>query len=220
MAQLTITRGGKFMLVLCALLAGCGGSAYVPGSPVQAQGTTTTTQGPPGPIGPPGPQGAMGPVGLAGPAGPAGVQGPSGPTGPAGVPEIPSVGDDPSSIMDSSGLTFGPSVTINVGSSGVVVVTLTANVEVTPGGLDKISPETCTMTVKETNDPKLILHTESLGTGAGTVYAPIIQGEFSVTKLIHLTPGPNTLTATYFEGSHAHADRCVWSDREILVAPY
>ena len=207
MAQLTITRGGKFMLV-CALLAGCGGSAYVPGSPVQAQGTTTTTQGPPGPIGPPGP------------AGPAGVQGPSGPTGPAGAPEIPSVGDDPSSIMDFSGLTFGPSVAINVGSSGVVVVTLTANVEVTPGGLDKISPETCTMTVKETNDPKLILHTESLVTGAGTEYAPIIQGEFSVTKLIHLTPGPNTLTATYFESSHTHADRCVWSDREILVAPY
>jgi hypothetical protein len=122
---------------------------------------------------------------------------------------IPSVGADPSVIVDSGS---GPSVTVDVGSSGIVVVTLTAGVTVTPGAPNSSSIEICDMTLSGTSDPQLILRENPQ-----SAFAPIMQEDVSVTKLIHLPPGLNTLTAIYSAGG---AGSCTWSDREILVAPY
>jgi hypothetical protein len=214
MAELTITRGGKFALALCTigvgatLLAGCGAS-YVPGASVQAQGTTTTTQGPPGPQGP------------VGPPGPAGIQGPSGPPGPTST-------ITPVSVYLAAG-TSGcgacgqdePSLNVMVGPSGTVMLTIRAKViasETFPQG------ELCAMTAYGVPAIPATDRAPQALLGRVDLFQTPIQ-LFSTTASISdsslltgLTPGQATFSVKY--GGGGLSGSCDWSEREIVAVPY
>jgi len=72
-------------------------------------------EGPPGSEGPPGPEGPRGLSGVDGAVGPPGPQGPPGPAGPPGPPGP--AGGTLARIVDASGQTVGPVVSVLTGSS-------------------------------------------------------------------------------------------------------
>jgi hypothetical protein len=87
--------------------------------------------GPSGPSGPTGPAGQIGPVGLTGPAG---SQGPPGETGPTGAASQSATLAGPASTGSSTRVNLGgPSVTVNVGPSGLVAFWIKAHVSTTSG---------------------------------------------------------------------------------------
>jgi Collagen triple helix repeat (20 copies) len=90
--------------------------------------------GPAGPTGVAGPAGANGPAGAPGPEGAAGLQGPKGETGPAGLASKSASVVGPLTTGSSSRVNLGgPSVTVNVGPSGLVAYWAKATVSSSGG---------------------------------------------------------------------------------------
>jgi hypothetical protein len=215
------------LLVCTAFMLQCGSSFH-------PEAQTTGPQGPPGPLGPIGPAGPVGPQGPSGPAGQAGISiAPTGSMVPDGVfLPVQIVPSGFAAYQNPDGL--GPSVTVNVGTSGTVVVTIGAETISFPID-NSVIPATspgfaCSMSFTPNSKS---------ATSGDRLYSLNIFGAFqsgvpsllenrgmsgvqdSATYLVTgLPPGRTTFVAVYSATANSLNQQCRWENRSIIVVPY
>lgn len=212
-----------------------------------------------GPAGPPGPAGPQGPIGLTGPAGPVGPQGivgpvgpsgtdstvpgPSGPTGPAGPagpgPVVPTISTlaGPTSLLGSAPnppySLAGPGVVITTGSSGAMLVTLTATVKVSTVSAGSVAPN-CKMSFNGTGSlliqasDQTALSFSGLSSGLSQFGEPLAAGlvgdntaqASAVFLVTGLTPSTTESVQAIYKANGQNGNGCTWSNATIMVAPY